>query len=330
MITPNTTIAELCAQPELHKAVSVWWPYGADMLSVLSERRIAELCGEGTPFHAQDVADGLNFLSSAAQGDSGFLKPLYSKEETAADPTKEAVSLLCFPATDSKRTALLCSGGGYNTVANLVEALPVARFLWGKGISSYVLQYRTGLPYTVPKADEDLRRALCLMLQLESDKPYGVIGFSAGGHLAAGLLTKDRGAGQSGLPAPEIIGLAYPLLSTRIPETLQAGSELHDCYRTMFGSHLRDGTPGRYDILKNFSDEAPAVYLWQTKDDETVPYSENTGAFVTLLSRRHHPFREKPVASGGHGRGLGTDSQAEGWAEEWIEYWNDINRREKP
>lgn len=206
----------------------------------------------------------------------------------------------------------------------MAESLPVANRLVQEGITAYVLNYRVNCEYTPKFAYEDLRKAIRFCLAKEAEKDYAVIGFSAGAHLAAGLITDNHGIGSEGLKQPGLVGLAYPLVNWRLP--VRKDDPLCKAYRRMFGRSTDYEMAKEYHIPSHLKEDAPLVFVWQTKEDELVPFSDNTELLCEEMKKKGMIYRKKIVEHGRHGLGLGTGSEAEGWVEEALGFWKDYKR----
>ncbi|KHL96454.1 esterase [Paenibacillus sp. IHB B 3415] len=205
---------------------------------------------------------------------------------------------------------VICPGGGYAMRADH-EGGPVAEWLNTLGISAFVLRYRVA-PYKYPSALQDAQRALRTIrfradeFGIDPDR-LGILGFSAGGHLAstAGVLY-DLGNPDHPEPLerlssrPDRLILCYPVISMTEGVTHQ-GSK----------SNLLGDSPGE-QLTQRLSSEqqvtagTPPTFLWHTSDDASVPL-ENSLLFAGALSRHQIPFDLHIYAHGVHGIGLGTE-----------------------
>ncbi|WP_104045230.1 alpha/beta hydrolase [Arthrobacter sp. ZGTC412] len=197
---------------------------------------------------------------------------------------------------------LVLPGGGYARQADH-EAEPVAEWLAGLGIHAFVLRYRVA-PDRHPAPLEDAKQA---MLHIRSSAHglavdhgrVGVLGFSAGGHLAATLSTAvATGSVDLDVPqaVPDLTVLCYPVVSyTR---------EVH---QGSVDNLLGDAPPS--DILAELSAEqqvtaeTPPAFLWHTADDAAVPVSHSLGYAGALLSAGV-PAELHVFPNGRHGLGL--------------------------
>jgi PelA/Pel-15E family pectate lyase len=203
------------------------------------------------------------------------------------------------PADTANGTAVVVlPGGGYRTLASDHEGKQVAEWLNGLGISAFVLQYRVGPRYRHPAPLQDAQQALGLVRGRAREfavnpSRVGIIGFSAGGHLAA--LT-----GTSEGERPEFMILAYPVISF-------AGPFAH---KGSVQSLLGDQPDAR--LLEELSNErrvtskTPPTFLFHTADDASVPV-ENSLAFYQALRAAGVSAELHVFPHGRHGVGLATD-----------------------
>ena len=139
---------------------------------------------------------------------------------------KPKLTLYPVPAARANGAAVVvCPGGGYRTLASDHEGKQVAEWLNTLGVSAFVLQYRVGPRYRHPAPLADAQRALRLVRSRSRDwavdpARVGVLGFSAGGHLASTTGTHfDEGDPQAADPVermgshPDFMILAYPVVS---------------------------------------------------------------------------------------------------------------------
>ena len=114
---------------------------------------------------------------------------------------KPKLTIYRAPAASANGTAVVvCPGGGYRTLASDHEGKQVAEWLNSLGVSAFVLQYRVGPAYRHPAPLQDAQRAMrhgALARQgTASTGRVGILGFSAGGHLASTAGTHSDGAGR--------------------------------------------------------------------------------------------------------------------------------------
>lgn len=224
------------------------------------------------------------------------------------------------PGRMPRPTAIVCPGGAYCGTSDR-EAEPVALRLATLGANAYVLRYHTapGARYPVPQLE--LARAVCLVrgrAALEGGSPDGVfvVGFSAGGHLAAslGVLWNRADWAQSlGLERREIrpdgMILAYPVVT--------AGAYAH---RGSFDNLLGGRRPELEEFLsleKQATAEAVPAFLWHTFDDEIVPV-ENSLMLARALRDAHVPTELTVYPHGPHGLSLATEQSAPPGCPEYV------------
>ena len=249
------------------------------------------------------------------------------------DRPQDIPTLTPFPADPAKRTGasmLIFPGGGYGNLAEH-EGTGYAEFFAKHGITAYVLKYRLGSHgYRHPIMLNDAARALRMVRAFAKrdgldPARIGVTGSSAGGHLAATLVThfdSNRADGPKLETAdafdressrPDLAILCYPVIS--LGEFAHAGSR-----RALLG----DNPPA--ELLQNLSNElqvtkdTPPCFLWHTLEDKAVPV-ENSLLFASALRRAGVPFSLHIYEKGAHGLGLGRPGrEAPPWAEQLL-YW---------
>jgi acetyl esterase/lipase len=265
---------------------------------------------------SESMAEGMNFLSQEANRQRVFY-PIWDEQAKKEDPAKKLTGMAAFVQDRPSQFILICAGGGYAGVATMQEAYPVAKALYEVGYSAFVLQYRTGKAALAPNPLEDLAQALRVILmnaekfQLNTDD-YGIIGFSAGGHLAASFGLENIGYAHYGLPRPGMMILAYPVIT--MGECTHAGSR--DNLLDKNNTQQID----RYSVEKHITERYPKTFLWQCDHDKTVPV-ENSRLLVQALKNSQVPYVYETFPSDAHGWGLGTGTVAEGWLDRALEFW---------
>jgi acetyl esterase/lipase len=228
------------------------------------------------------------------------------------------------PASDQATGAaiVICPGGGYAGLATH-EGEHYARWLNEHGIAGFVLKYRLGSAgYRHPIMLQDAARAVRLVRaragewQLQTNR-IGIIGSSAGGHLASTLLTRfDSGNPDATDPIerqssrPDLGILCYPVIT--MGEFTHKGSK-----RNLLGE---DPPP---ELVRELSNElhvtanTPPTFLWHTADDKAVPV-ENSLLFAKALRHAGAPLDLHVYQSGPHGLGLGSRVYGEGERHPWA------------
>lgn len=204
---------------------------------------------------------------------------------------------------------IVCPGGGYGRLADH-EGRPVAEWLNTVGVTAFVLKYRLGPRYKHPSMLQDAARAIRMVRARAAEwglnpERVGILGFSAGGHLAATAGTHfDVGQPDATDPIervssrPSLMLLIYPVITMR--EQTHAGSK-----RNLLGENP---TPELVALLSNeeqVTKETPPAFVVHTVNDAGVPV-ENSLMFVSALRRAGIPFELHLYERGPHGFGLGT------------------------
>jgi acetyl esterase/lipase len=215
-------------------------------------------------------------------------------------------------AVASGAAAVVCPGGGYTRLASDHEGKQVAEWLNSLGLSAFVLQYRVGPRYHHPAPLQDAQRALRLVRARARDfaidpARLGIVGFSAGGHLAATTGTHfDDGRPDAADPIermsarPDFLVLAYPVVSMSATFVHQ-GSALN-----LLGPSPDPRLAGDLSNELAVSARTPPVFLFHTADDTTVPV-ENSLALAAALHKAGVPVELHVFPKGRHGVGLAPD-----------------------
>jgi acetyl esterase/lipase len=239
---------------------------------------------------------------------------LWDKGAPGAPPTKPQdepelyVKLPTGPATGT--AVIILPGGGYGSLAMTYEGLDVGDWLGSFGVTAFVLKYRmhgTGHMHPIPMMDGQRAirtvRARAAEWKIDPSR-IGVLGFSAGGHLASTLGTHfDKGDAQSSDPIervssrPDFLILCYPVISLTMPTT----------HKGSLGNLL--GKNPDAELLHSLSNETqvtpetPPTFIFQTSEDKGVP-AENSVAFYLALHKAGVPAEMHIFQNGPHGVGL--------------------------
>jgi acetyl esterase/lipase len=216
------------------------------------------------------------------------------------------------PAPDQATgTAIVvCPGGGYVRQAMDHEGHQVARLLTSRGVAAFILQYRVGPRYHHPAMLQDVLEAIRIVRRraaeywVRTDR-VGVLGFSAGGHLASSAVTLfDAPEGRAGAvndpvsARPDFAVLAYPVIVMGDPVVTHAGSQ-----QNLLGDHPPPDLVTRLSTDRQVTARTPPTFLFHTNEDTTVP-PENSIRFYRALVAAGVPAELHIYEKGAHGVGL--------------------------
>lgn len=220
------------------------------------------------------------------------------------------------PAARANGTGVIvCPGGGYEFLAVGHEGEEIARWLNGLGVTAFVLRYRVPRPgHPAPLADlfDAIRlvRARAVGFGVSPSR-LGVLGSSAGGHLAASAGTLF---GEATL-RPDFLVLLYPVIALTGPFA-HAGS----C-RALLGGSPDPAIVERLSLDRQVTARTPPAFLVHARDDTIVP-PENSRSFHAALSAAGVASELHECARGFHGFGLGaTNPDTARWSgacERWL------------
>jgi len=241
-----------------------------------------------------------------------------------SDADRPSIAFHLPPAGTANGTAIvICPGGGYGGLMMSYEGHDVARWLNRLGVAGIVLKYRVS-PYRHPAPLDDAKRALRIVRSRARDlgldpTRIGLMGFSAGGHLASTLGTHfDAGDPQAADPLdrlscrPDFLVLIYPVISL--------GAKGHG------GStaNLLGPSPSG-ELLEFLSNEkqvttdTPPTFLAHSKKDQLVS-SENSALFAAACKAKHVPVEYFELETGPHGLGCGKGAEWEAWQAKCVEW----------
>lgn len=223
---------------------------------------------------------------------------------------------------------IICPGGGYGGLAIDHEGHQVAKWVNSIGVAGFLVRYRLAPRYRHPAPLQDAQRAI-RYVRANADKlgvspnRVGILGFSAGGHLASTVATHfDAGDKSSNDPVarqgsrPDFVVLCYPVISLteKFAHTGSAKNLLGDA-----------ATP---ELLQNLSNdkqvtpETPPTFLFHTGEDAGVPV-ENSLAFYAACRKANVPAELHVYQNGPHGIGLApADPAVNGWKDrlaDWLQ-----------
>lgn len=214
------------------------------------------------------------------------------------------------PNTSGPMTAVIVApGGGYRNLSMNKEGRIPAAYLNALGVAAFVLKYRLGPKYQHPIELGDMQRAIRTLRSRASEwhlapDRIGVMGFSAGGHLASTAATHfDRGNAASADPIdrassrPDFAVLGYPVITLSEAWT-------HQGSRTMLLGDKADTTLARsLSTDTRVTADTPPTFLFHTNADTSVP-PENSVYYYLALRKAGVPAEMHIFKDGPHGVGM--------------------------
>jgi acetyl esterase/lipase len=263
--------------------------------------------------------------------------PNYQKtNETEKHDTADIVriSLVQTPTIDvylpagsnaTGQAVIICPGGGYGILAYDWEGTDPARLLSARGITAIVLKYRLPnsksniTPHLTPLLDAKRAirtvRAHAAKWKIRADQ-VGIMGFSAGGHLASTLATHFDAGDASATDSierqssrPDFAVLVYPVISMSKP-IMHEGSR-----NNLIGTKADTALARLYSNELQVTKETPPTFLIHATDDKAVPV-DNSLLFYQALKDKGVPAEMHIYPAGGHGFGLAI---GKGYLETWTD-----------
>jgi len=217
---------------------------------------------------------------------------------------------------------VIAPGGAYRELASDLEGREVADWFAVRGVAAFVLRYRMGAKYVYPVPLEDAQRAVRWVRAHAAEfgvdpGRIGIMGFSAGGHLAAmesvSAETADANAADlvdRASSRPDFVVLGYPWLNAMVPNTtglitycstkpMVAGISAEQCkeFET------------KYSPVRFVTSATPPTFIYITSDDKTVDVQASIDYFEALRAAKV-PVEFHSFAHGHHGTGLGSGDPA--------------------
>ncbi len=233
-----------------------------------------------------------------------------------------------FPSKPKKNgtAVIICPGGGYQLVVASYEGADVAKAFNEQGITAFVLKYR--LPNdsimenktTGPLQDAQMAikivRERAAEWKLDPGK-IGVVGLSAGGHLAASLGTHFRepliaNPGKTSL-RPDFLVLIYPVITFGQYSPPRTKNNL-------LGTEPTQAVMDYFSCEKNVTAETPVTFLLHASDDKRV-LPQNSWVFYQAMFNAGVRAELHLIPEGGHGFGVDHDTRKDewvGWCMSWL------------
>lgn len=255
---------------------------------------------------------------------------LWNGSAPIGDGTSEDVEVrltLHRAAKPNGTAVIICPGGGYGGLVTGGEGHGIAKWLNGHGVAGLVLEYRLpkGRSY-VPLLDAQrairMTRANAKAWNLDPKK-IGIIGFSAGGHLASTAATHfDSGVAQSKDPVtrqssrPDFAILVYPVVT--MEKSTHGGSR-----RNLLGEKPSDELIELFSNEKQVTAETCPTYLAHALDDRVV-VPANSQAFHDALKKHKVPTEYLKLPSGGHGLNGYKGPMWDAWQKQSIQWLSKV------
>ncbi|WP_215226629.1 alpha/beta hydrolase [Echinicola shivajiensis] len=267
---------------------------------------------ETFPLYSGDAPNTKALLDKDVIGNGGRIERVATPQITVYRPQKTA---------SNRKAILICPGGGYGIIAIQHEGHQIARWYSERGYTAAVLKYR--LPeeallnesWNVPlmDAEEGIRflRRKAKKWDYDSDK-IGVLGFSAGGHLASSVSVHNHPT-QDKQPSsrPDFSVLVYPVISMDTSITHQGSRH------NLLGEKLNSDLENYFSNETQIKNTTPPAFLVHSWDDTAVP-AENSIRYAKALNQEGIKSELHLFEKGGHGYGRGN-VESHGNASRWLE-----------
>jgi acetyl esterase/lipase len=256
----------------------------------------------------------LGAIAAAAEPTTEPLWPNGAPGAVGQDAKDKPTLIIYLPEKPNGAGIVICPGGGYGGLAMDHEGHQIGRWLNEHGIAGFICDYRhRGKGYGHPAPLEDAQRAIRTVrfrareLGVEPTK-IGILGFSAGGHLASTALTHfdvgDEKANDQIMRVgsrPDFGVLCYPVIAFDQPFT-HRGSQ-----RNLLGAEAAPELIAKFSNERQVTDQTPPCFLWHTWEDKGVP-PENSVVFYQALLAHKIPAELHVYEKGRHGLGLAKET----------------------
>lgn len=246
--------------------------------------------GRLMPYHnnvrPEVVLSSLNHMIDEVNSGETIFYNFYSEQQKQQDPSRNQTGLFFFKGKPGAPFAIVCPGGGFRYVGSLHEGFPLAQEISNQGLNAFVLKYRTG---SAQEATEDLAAAISYLIGSAeklgvSENGYSLWGGSAGARMVGNIAVHGVTAfADSNLPKPATVVIAYTGQST-------------------------------------YSADFPPTFITVAENDWIVNVS-GVERRVQNLRNTGVDVEYKKYKMAGHGFGTGKGTDAEGWIDHAIEFW---------
>ncbi len=254
--------------------------------------------GSLMPYHSRvnpDIVVGtLNHMIDEVNAGKTIFYDFYTERQKQEDQAKNSTGLFLYRGKPGAPFAIVCPGGGFSYVGSLHEGFPLGRAISKKGLNAFVIRYRI----SEQKATEDLAAAIAYVFRNAETLGMGTQGYSLWGGSAGARMVGNIALsgvtryGGGNLPKPATVVIAYT---------------------------------GQSSYSSNF----PPTFITVSANDSI--------ANVSSVERRVENLRNAGVEveyrryrNAGHGFGLGVGTDAEGWIEYAIKFWEKHISEQRP
>jgi len=214
---------------------------------------------------------------------------------------------------NSGKAMIVVPGGGYEVESIIAEGQEIAEYLASQGITAAVLKYRlplkesSDLPQLLPITDA--RKAISIMKQKSAEYGFdvdkvGIMGFSAGGHLAA---TASVHPSEKEDENPDFSGLIYGV-------TIMSKANEDWLEETLYHRQMSRKEKKYYHLIDHIDEQTPPAFLVHAYDDEVVPIIESE-LYAQGLVKQDQDVELHFFARGDHGFGPGRGSDG---TDQWL------------
>jgi len=286
-LTADNTVRDIVNHPAFKGFGEILLPW--DDNSDYYNTQLANI-GSLMPYHSNVrtavVLRAINHLIDEVNNGKTIFYDFYTEQQKQDDPGKKNTGLFFYRSSPDAPFATVCPGGGFSYVGSLHEGFPLAWEISKKGLNAFVIRYRTG---SEQRATEDLAAAITYIFRNEkalgiATKDYSLWGGSAGARMVGNIaLSGVSSYGGGDLPKPSAVVIAYTGQST-------------------------------------YSNSFPPTFITVSADDGIANVSTVERRVANLkragVKVEYHRYR-----NAGHGFGLGTGTDAEGWINLAVRFW---------
>ncbi len=277
----SSNIRELKNHPYLKAFASHLMPRPADIDRDLKISEVSRLMPWHGYVNTKDILHSLNRLIDDCAEGKQVFYSFY-EDKNRADQT----GLFFFRGKPGAPLALICPGGGFAYVGSLHEGFPLAQAISEKGFNAFVIQYRIG---GARVACEDLAQALAWIIDHAKELEVAPTGYSLWGGSAGARMAAYLGS--------------YGSAAFGAAETPRAAAVVME-----------------YTGHTDYTDKDPPTYAVVSRNDPIADH-ETMRQRLLRLSALGISTKFRLCNYAGHGFGLGTGSDAEGWLNEAVEFW---------